>query len=79
MYPFESWHTGTYWLTSSFVRVLAASQLGELGREATKKIISILSFVCKQVQNVCLSRNKLGERAILSVLYIRAAQCKGNV
>lgn len=39
MYPFESWHTGTYWLTSSFVRVLAASQLEELGREAAKKVI----------------------------------------
>lgn len=39
----------------------------------------MLSFVHKQVPNDWLSRNKLGETAILSVLYIRAAWCKGNV
>lgn len=42
-------------------------------------ISPMLSFVCKQVQNDWLSRNNLGETAILSVLYIRAPWCKRNV
>jgi len=44
-----------------------------------KKNRSILSFVCKQVQSGCLSTIELGETAIMSVLYIRVARCKGNV